>query len=492
MFYLSYLYGIIATAILLVVFFYLVLAAPARDWGEISQAIMFHQVRKYLLLLDTERLHSKFWRPNVLLVVDNPAAALIGFCNTIKKGGLLIVGQAMQGEFDTNFHLIKSLRRAWNQYLKKYKVKGFSQVTVNPSYRHSVESLMLGSGLGGLSCNTVCVPLLSTAPDMEPKTNRAAYVDTLATYLRQPESASVPSLASGSYNNLPVSSFGDFCHILHAALKVEYNLMIACNFTDGIHQHKKSNFVGLVSPKQFTDIWIIGDLAIINGLDGTAHHLWGYTNSQYQAHKAHPELVIPPPLEVEGNQESVLTNAQLGMEGLVALLIHVGAIADQTHIGANGKRQSKGHAFRIMHIPSSTSRSLDAATEREARTDFIVQVCARARFEIARENIHVFMLINVMDDVPEYHAECAKNNHNAVALNTLSQDFLVRIANTMMKRHSVNQTSTIFTILPYPQDTQDERTAEAYVRRLNTLTTGLPPTILVSNGEDVPFIVTSL
>jgi hypothetical protein len=44
MFYLSWLYGIIATAILLAVFIYLVVTAPARDWGEISQAIMFHQV----------------------------------------------------------------------------------------------------------------------------------------------------------------------------------------------------------------------------------------------------------------------------------------------------------------------------------------------------------------------------------------------------------------------------------------------------------------
>ena len=34
----------------------------------------------------------RYWKPNLLLLVDDPNLGVLGFCNNIKKGGLLVTG----------------------------------------------------------------------------------------------------------------------------------------------------------------------------------------------------------------------------------------------------------------------------------------------------------------------------------------------------------------------------------------------------------------
>ena len=53
--------------------------------------------------------------------MDNPNLGVLGFCNNIKKGGLLVTGHVIIGELAERFQSSRVLRTMWNTVSRERK-----------------------------------------------------------------------------------------------------------------------------------------------------------------------------------------------------------------------------------------------------------------------------------------------------------------------------------------------------------------------------------
>jgi potassium/chloride transporter 9 len=196
MFWLSWYSAAVSILCLFAIWIFIYFKGPDKGWGDVTQAIIYHQVRKFLLKLEgggsaeggaeggaasasaasvaPSASHSelsaraKFWRPSILVLVNRPCTALdeaetelIMLCNALKKGGLLILGEVVVGSVADQADACAAERRAWLEWIHGRHLKAFPQVTVAPSLRVGAATLMSCSGLGAMDANTVAMTIPS-------------------------------------------------------------------------------------------------------------------------------------------------------------------------------------------------------------------------------------------------------------------------------------------------------------------------------------------
>ncbi|KAH9821695.1 amino acid permease-domain-containing protein [Melampsora americana] len=145
--------------VMMVLFVVIHYSSPAKQWGEVTQSIIYHQVRKYLLRLDERKDNVKYWRPQVLLFTNDPRHDWnqIVFCNSLKKGGLYVLAHIIKSEFSSeSIRELQEQQLNWLSLVDISNIKAFVDITLAPDERVGARHLLLTSGLGGMRPN-ICM-----------------------------------------------------------------------------------------------------------------------------------------------------------------------------------------------------------------------------------------------------------------------------------------------------------------------------------------------
>lgn len=158
MFFVDGVYATGCIVVLIALFLMIHYTSPPKSWGDVSQSLIYHQVRKYLLRLKQE--HVKFWRPQILLFVNDCDAQykMISFCNSLKKGALFVLGQVIvTDDFSSAVPEARRQQAAWAKFIEYTKVKAFTNISVAPTVEWGIRNVALNSGLGGMRPNIVVI-----------------------------------------------------------------------------------------------------------------------------------------------------------------------------------------------------------------------------------------------------------------------------------------------------------------------------------------------
>ena len=284
MFFISPLLSAVSVLLCLSLVFALNFLSPIRkqNWGSISQALLFHQVRKYLLLLDPRKAHVKFWRPQILLLVSNPrtSCSLIDFVNTLKKGGLYVIGHVYEDQLkDLEQDPCVVHQNHWLSLIDHLKIKAFVELTLSSSLREGIQHLVRISGIGAMKPNTIVMGYLDESFHGDDFTSPYSPFATpqfegLFPPLRQTaqvegnqEPLSLHSQARIRFNK--VEFIGTICDIL----KMQKNVCISRHFqllNKGtlFKPDRESIFGTRIKKKLFLDVWLV-DFFAANDTDIT-------------------------------------------------------------------------------------------------------------------------------------------------------------------------------------------------------------------------------
>ncbi|XP_043681448.1 solute carrier family 12 member 9 [Vespula pensylvanica] len=444
MFVINSIYASSSIILCLILIIVLHLFSPSKNapWGSISQALIFHQVRKYLLMLDSRKDHVKFWRPQMLLMVASPRSAcpLIDFVNDLKKGGLYVIGHVKIGDFiGQNTDPTIEEYPHWLSLVDHMKVKAFVELTVTKTVREGLHHLIRISGMGAMKPNTIILGFY------DEETPRNFFTDSqysTAVFENTSENIGVsnnlifPLRQNGTEKNVDPVQYVGMCSDV---LKMKKNLCLCRNFylLDKSQISKNSNL-------KYIDVW--------------------------------PVNFFQP-----SDQDPFDTTSLFMLQ--LACIINMVPVWKNLHL-------------RVFHceIADSSSTSLSISESQSSITEF-PKVSNEHKI---KKLLNVLRISASIKKIPNWGAQVSGLKGRSLiepkldtqyetgtenvdnTLSNVSKTYISSV-NQLIKQHS-SQTATTFIYLPAPpiSNTWDENIMyRQYLQLLTELTMNLPPIVLV-------------
>ncbi|XP_054165329.1 solute carrier family 12 member 9-like isoform X2 [Oppia nitens] len=427
MFVINPLYAAITIIMCLLLVIALHIRSPPVRWGSISQALIFHQVRKYLLLLDSRKDHVKYWRPQFLLMVSNPRSCipLISFVNDLKKSGLYILGHVKVGSFD-DFDSDPVLEEypLWLKLLDKLKVKAFVEVTLASTVRDGLHQLSRIAGLGAMKPNTILFGFFDDEIPCDFFENNVIYHNLKDILLR----GNVFLSLREDNNQRPFTPEEYVSMLYDSVFRLQKNVCVARHF----HLFNKDM---VVASQSYIDVW---------------------------------------PINYFSPQTSItnIDNCWLFLMQLACVL----------HMVPGWKQATKVRVFMCVD-----SKIKDVSLLRRQWEQILQMLRIDATIHVviwdhvtAPLDQSLTSLTNVSNG-SQSPTETDLMNETNLTLNDSPQRFVLtnqylESVNNMIQEHSHN-TSVVFMYLPPPPANSGDYLL--YLQRLDILTTSLPPTLLV-------------
>ncbi|PAV81123.1 hypothetical protein WR25_22373 [Diploscapter pachys] len=153
-------FALIAIFVGVAVYKYIEYAGAEKEWGDGIRGLGLSAARFALLNLDEKPQHSRNWRPQLLVLVDEVESqktkGVMHFVSQLKAGkGLTIVALCLEGEYAKMAKVAAAKQHELRGMIHKHKIKGFSDVLVTENILDGISCLVQTSGLGGLRHNAV-------------------------------------------------------------------------------------------------------------------------------------------------------------------------------------------------------------------------------------------------------------------------------------------------------------------------------------------------